>query len=79
MLNSIQQEQPSVPQEAHIQQDLNDPQANADHPQDQLQGNQEEQKYTTLQIKAWIASGQPLNLPGYQWPGPLPHVQMGAR
>jgi len=37
-----------------------------------------EQKITPLQVRAWMASGQPLSLPGFL-PHLLPHVQMGAR
>lgn len=37
-----------------------------------------EQKITPAQIRAWVTSGQPLNLPGFQ-PQLLPIVHMGAR
>lgn len=37
-----------------------------------------EQKITPAQIRAWVTSGQPLNLPGFQ-PQLLPVVHMGAR
>ena len=44
-----------------------------------IQMSTEEMKYSPLQLKAWIMTGQSLSLPGYQWPSHLPHVQMGAR
>ena len=37
-----------------------------------------EAKITPAQIRAWVTSGQPMNLPGFQ-PQLLPVVHMGAR
>lgn len=40
--------------------------------------NQVVQKISPAQIRAWVTSGQPLSLPGFQ-PQLLPVVHMGAR